>query len=408
MSANIDALISEAQSALKANRKADARRALDTALSIDEMSEAAWLLMSRVVDSDSDQITCLENVLAINPSNRQAQQTIAALQSGARPALSDPAPTPFAQPFAAAESPFHDPPESDGWGDWAGMDVSAVAPPPQTRATSIPSSVEWGQPAEPGRADTRGPGQPSDADYDSWMAGLSLGSSKAGVADSRTGSGGMVPAFDTADFDSGPFSATSFDVAESDAPLTSGPRSSASPFDGFGFDDAPPVEAPARQDADPFGLRRSTAPAPAQPGNTGSSGPVADKAPAAGMSFSLRGAEPPALANARRQKSSAQTFDDYQAEPEPAANQPGRASQAAVSAESEPPSSNAAVFTTIDSTPGMANPSSYFSAIPEEIRNSSRLQPALIGTLVALVLVNLISLAVLFSNLAASGAHPSP
>jgi hypothetical protein len=420
MPANIDALIQEAQSALKANRKADARRALDTALSIDEMSENAWLLMSKVVDAESDQLTCLENVLSINPNNMQAQQMVATIQGGSRPA-------PFAAP---APMPFQEPPDSDGWGDWAGMDVPAPVPPPAAApskpsiSTNTPSSVEWGRPADTGAADQHVVGQPSDADYDSWMAGLSLGGSGSSSGSSKpssskqSGGAGLVPAFDTSDFDSGPFSTTSFEPFDSgsdsstSATASRGPAA-ASPFGGFSFDDTPaPAATSPQQNADPFGLRRgttassSTSPATPPPATTGSA-------------FSLKGAEPPALAAARKRQETEQGYD-YQSQRDEEEAQAEQQKKSAVggsnrnasfesfSAEAEPPSSSAAVFTTIDSTPGMANPSSYFSAIPDDIRNGNKLKPALVASLIGLVVLNLVSLAFLLSNLAANGTHPTP
>src|SRR5579859_7291645 len=97
MAARVDALIQEAATALKAGRKADARRALDQAIALDERSEQAWLWMSGVVDTDEEKEICLENVLAINPTNQRAQKGLDALRAKKSAASAKPA-APFVSP----------------------------------------------------------------------------------------------------------------------------------------------------------------------------------------------------------------------------------------------------------------------------------------------------------------------
>jgi hypothetical protein len=58
------------------------RQILEELLEIDENDEEVWLWLSAVVDSDDDREICLENVLALNPSNRIAQKGAAALKAG--------------------------------------------------------------------------------------------------------------------------------------------------------------------------------------------------------------------------------------------------------------------------------------------------------------------------------------
>lgn len=58
------------------------RQILEELLEIDENDEEVWLWLSAVVDSDDDREICLENVLALNPSNRIAQKGAAALKGG--------------------------------------------------------------------------------------------------------------------------------------------------------------------------------------------------------------------------------------------------------------------------------------------------------------------------------------
>ncbi|MGD8464842.1 MAG: tetratricopeptide repeat protein [Anaerolineae bacterium] len=56
------------------------------AVELDERSEQGWLWLSSVVETDDDKRLCLENVLAINPSNQHAQSGLQWLdQSAAAP-----------------------------------------------------------------------------------------------------------------------------------------------------------------------------------------------------------------------------------------------------------------------------------------------------------------------------------
>lgn len=75
-----DMMLQRAIAALKAGRKAEARRLLEAMLVIDERHEQAWLWLSGAVDSDEERIVCLENVLTINPANLRARQGLAALK----------------------------------------------------------------------------------------------------------------------------------------------------------------------------------------------------------------------------------------------------------------------------------------------------------------------------------------
>lgn len=73
-------MLQRAIAALKAGRKAEARRLLEAILVIDERHEQAWLWLSGAVDNDEERIVCLENVLAINPANLRARQGLAVLK----------------------------------------------------------------------------------------------------------------------------------------------------------------------------------------------------------------------------------------------------------------------------------------------------------------------------------------
>jgi hypothetical protein len=150
MAANVEAMVREGTNALKAGRKEEARALLMKAVELDELNEDAWLWLSAVVETEEDQQTCLENVLAINPTNERARQGLKYLEqqrSGGAPAVNiSPAPSPAPPPV--------------------------YAPPPATS-----TSVEWGlpneEPARPAAAAQRAPDL-SEEDYDNWVSTLNL------------------------------------------------------------------------------------------------------------------------------------------------------------------------------------------------------------------------------------------
>src|SRR5262249_23417716 len=102
--ANVDSLVQEGITALKAGRKEDAKRALMKAVELDENSEQGWLWLSACVDTPEEQQICLENVLALNPQNEKARKGLAAL-SGKLGTSAPPAPQTASAPAPAPESP---------------------------------------------------------------------------------------------------------------------------------------------------------------------------------------------------------------------------------------------------------------------------------------------------------------
>ena len=69
----ISNLLHEGIDAVKARDFEKARRLLTQVVEQDEHNEQAWLWLSGAVDTDEDRRICLENVLAINPSNTAAR-----------------------------------------------------------------------------------------------------------------------------------------------------------------------------------------------------------------------------------------------------------------------------------------------------------------------------------------------
>ena len=74
--------LEDAIQAIRLGNLENGRQILEELLEIDENDEEVWLWLSAVVDSDEDREICLENVLALNPSNHIARKGAAALKAG--------------------------------------------------------------------------------------------------------------------------------------------------------------------------------------------------------------------------------------------------------------------------------------------------------------------------------------
>ena len=71
--ATVSSIVREGINLVKAGHKDEAKALLLRAVELDQFNEEAWLWLSGLVDGIDDQITCLENVLAINPKNERAR-----------------------------------------------------------------------------------------------------------------------------------------------------------------------------------------------------------------------------------------------------------------------------------------------------------------------------------------------
>jgi hypothetical protein len=263
MAPNVEAIIQEGISAIKAGRKDDARRALMKAVDLDERNETAWLWLSAVVDTPDEQQLCLENVLSINPSNQKAQRGLEALKkaSGQKP---KPAAPPAPPPASAAASPFDssfdnsfdsnpfagtgfdsnpygssaaDPALGSGWGGFDAADSAASAP---------ATSVDWNRGRGPAAYGSGKEVQlPSSEEYDNWVSGLQLGGNS--IANEASFGSSFDSSFDPS---SGPF-ASSFD----DSADPFGGSSGSAVQDPFGANQGAvdPFGAPATRSSSPFG-----------------------------------------------------------------------------------------------------------------------------------------------------------
>ncbi len=86
-------ILHQAIAAARDGRRDDARALLMRVLEADPRNERAWLWLSGVVDDPNDVKICLENVLALNPSNARARQGLEWLH--ARVGLPLPPPSPI-------------------------------------------------------------------------------------------------------------------------------------------------------------------------------------------------------------------------------------------------------------------------------------------------------------------------
>ncbi|MBN2472471.1 MAG: hypothetical protein JXN59_17220 [Anaerolineae bacterium] len=171
MAINIEGLIREGVSALKAGRKDEAFRLLTRATELDERNADAWLWLSAVVDNLENQQICLENVLAIDPNNSRALQGLNMIQkkleSRAHPVLDD---DEFEAPQAA-------PPPS-----------SAVPPAtsPFDLNAPVQSEERYTPPSPKPAGGYHGSGQavdlPSGSEYDAWVNNLKLGAADEELA----------------------------------------------------------------------------------------------------------------------------------------------------------------------------------------------------------------------------------
>ena len=89
--ARIDELLRQGVEAARAGNKAVARALLEQVVALDQHHEKGWFWLAAVSDELHEKITCLSNVLVINPDNARAQSILARLEDepvqGVSPAL---------------------------------------------------------------------------------------------------------------------------------------------------------------------------------------------------------------------------------------------------------------------------------------------------------------------------------
>lgn len=72
--------LQKAIATIKAGNKSAGKQLLTDILKTDADNEQAWLWMTKVVDSNSERVNCLQQALRINPNNETAQYVLASLQ----------------------------------------------------------------------------------------------------------------------------------------------------------------------------------------------------------------------------------------------------------------------------------------------------------------------------------------
>lgn len=175
MSTNADALVRDSIAAYRSGKKEQARSLLLEAVALDEHHEQAWLWLSAVVDSVEDQITCLENVLTINPKNEKARQGIQLLNEK------------MTSSTAASASHAEDEEDED---PFASVSFTQTAPAQTAPALShasappddeeeLPDDSAWDFIATSSASARQPSPEPSAADYGNWIANLKIGSNEA-------------------------------------------------------------------------------------------------------------------------------------------------------------------------------------------------------------------------------------
>ncbi len=174
--AGFDAQVQQAISALKAGRREEARDLLLHVVDQDERNEQAWLYLSALVETLEEQEICLENVLALNPSNQKALKGLETIRRRISPPPTrrrdGPAqpPRPTAAP-GADSNPYSDQP-FDEWLNSAASPYGAAQP---RTSDAPPTSVDWSRDSGPTvYGSGRNVPSPSPQEYDDWVQGLNL------------------------------------------------------------------------------------------------------------------------------------------------------------------------------------------------------------------------------------------
>ena len=250
MSSNADSLVRDAIAAYRAGKKEQARNLLLQAVGLDERHEQGWLWLSAVVDTPEDQITCLENVLTINPNNEKAKQGIQLLSSQTA-----------SKPAAAAPS-FQSEPDVEDEDPFANVSFTSTPQPasppvmPPDDDEELPDTSSWGTIETSSASAQRPKNEPTQTDYNDWISGLNIGSNEAPNAF------GLVKEDDEEDeaFSASPFIGAAndndddmpfeldrnvFGFEDEDESKSSAGPFSASPFSADIDDEAPPKPAAA-------------------------------------------------------------------------------------------------------------------------------------------------------------------
>ncbi len=108
--------------ALKSGDRAGAHQLFTAALKQNPDDAVAWLWMTGVLNSDSERIQCLRQVLRIDPGNQAALRGLAQIQARQSTTI-DPAPAAAEEQAAAAKQPAAE--EQPAAVDWAAAEETA-------------------------------------------------------------------------------------------------------------------------------------------------------------------------------------------------------------------------------------------------------------------------------------------
>ncbi len=271
MASNADSLVRDAIAVYRSGKKDEARNLLLQAVDIDERHEQAWLWLSAVVDSVEDQITCLENVLTINPNNEKAQQGLQVLNEklGSEPPAQPPAATPEPAAPQEDEDPFANVSFTQPASTPAFQDAPADI---ADEADELPDDSAWSVIETSSPSANRPLNEPNSEVYNEWIAGLNIGSNEATEAFGPI-EADEEPAFTASPFiedddaeDAMPFEVDRnlFGFEDEDALSASAGPFTTSPFDEA-FDEPAAAPSPALSSPPPVQAAPRTVLSPTEP-----------------------------------------------------------------------------------------------------------------------------------------------
>lgn len=117
----INELLQEGIRAAKGGQVEKARQILKRVIEQEPHNEVAWLWLSGVIETDEQRMTCLENVLAINPDHQAAQRGLQALRQKAMMIK------PLPEEAMAVPTPTVSRPQAGKSGPWVAVALVALA-----------------------------------------------------------------------------------------------------------------------------------------------------------------------------------------------------------------------------------------------------------------------------------------
>lgn len=140
-------MFAQGVAALRGGDKTRARELLARSLQLDPSNDQAWLWLSGALESDGERRHCLEQALALNPSNEAAQRGLAMLTPAAPAQQAEPTSAPIAHnapPGAAEAAPV---PAEESFAPIAEIAPAEAAPAPAEPMLAIDEPPTMAEPS---------------------------------------------------------------------------------------------------------------------------------------------------------------------------------------------------------------------------------------------------------------------